>query len=84
MRELSKVGKKGLVTVPARIRRKLGAEEGDYLMWEVVGDRVIVSVVKNPYKFLKGRHDDPMLTYDNVEGEADSILEGEINAGNRT
>jgi AbrB family looped-hinge helix DNA binding protein len=83
MRELSKVSKKGLTTIPAKIKNALGVEEGDYLEWSVIGDKAVVRVVKNPYKFLKGRHDDPGLTYEAVEGEADNILGREAGAGNR-
>ena len=83
MRALSKISKKGLTTIPSKVKELLGAEEGDYLEWRTVGDKVVVGIVKNPYKFLKGRHDDPNLTYDTVENEADDILRREVSAGNR-
>lgn len=84
MKELSKISKKGLTTIPSKIKEKLGAEEGDYLSWELVEGKVIVDLVKNPYKFLKGRHRDPNLTYDRVEGIADEIIKRDVDAGNRT
>ncbi len=80
MRELSKISKKGLTTLPSRIKDALGAEEGDYLEWRVVGNEVVVRVVKNPYKFLRGRYNDPKLTYDAVEGKADQILRRDVDA----
>ncbi len=83
MRELSKISKKGLTTIPAKIKNLLGVEEGDYLSWEVAGDKVVVSLIKNPYKFLKGRHEDPGLIYEKVEENADRLMMGELNAGNR-
>ena len=67
--EVSSVSRKGLTTVPAGVRRALGVEEGDVLVWEVDEKRnvAIVKAVKNPIKFLRGRYDDPSLTYERVE-----------------
>ena len=81
MAEISKISKKGLTTIPLRVKESLGAEEGDYLEWEVKEGYVIVRLAKNPYKLLKGRHRDPELTYEKVEGIAYELLEREVNAG---
>ncbi len=83
--EVSRVSKKGLTTVPVRIRKVLGVEEGDVLIWEVDEKRnaAIVKVIKNPIKFLKGRYDDPSLTYERVEELADRLIVREIRASNR-
>ena len=81
----AKVSRKGLTTVPARIRRELGIEEGDFLIWEVDRERDVINVrvVKDPLKHLKGKYNDPRLSYEMVEGVADSLLEGEVLAGDR-
>ena len=85
MRACSKVSRKGLTAIPARVRRELGIEEGDFLIWEVDRERgsISVRVVKNPLKHLKGKYNDPRLSYEMVEGVADSLLEGEVLAGDR-
>jgi len=79
----SKISRKGLTTVPHEVMKALKAEDGDYLEWEVKKGYAIVRVAKNPYKLLKGRHRDPKLTFEKVEGIADKLVEAEIDAGNR-
>jgi AbrB family looped-hinge helix DNA binding protein len=85
MRARAKVSRKGLTTIPAWVRRELGIEEGDFLIWEIDRERgsISVRVVKNPLKHLKGKYNDPQLSYDMVEEVADSLLEGEVRAGTR-
>jgi len=83
---LSKVSRKWLVNIPAKVRETVGLEEGDYLLWEVREDEdiIIVRPVKNPFKMLKGKYDDKKIVYRSVEEEADKILEGMVkDAGNR-
>ena len=79
----SKISKKGLTTIPLEVKKALKAEDGDYLEWEVKEGYAIVRVAKNPYKLLRGRHRDPKLTFEKVEGIADKLIEAEVNAGNR-
>ncbi len=82
---LSKVSRKGLVNIPARVRRLLGIEEGDYLVWDVDVEKkvAIIRVIKHPYKYLKGKYNDPRLAYNVVEEKADKLILGEANATNR-
>ncbi|MDK2383871.1 MAG: AbrB/MazE/SpoVT family DNA-binding domain-containing protein, partial [Candidatus Korarchaeota archaeon] len=62
---VSKVSRKGLTNIPSKVRREAGIEEGDLMVWEVEGREVIrVRIVKDPLKHLKGKYDDPDLTYD--------------------
>ncbi len=81
---VSRVSKKGLTSIPARVRKALGIEEGDELVWEVVEERgvAIVKVVKNPLKQLEGKYSDPNLTYEKVEELADRLVVGELRADN--
>ena len=74
--ELSKVSGKGLTNIPAKIRRAAKIGEGDLLAWEFNGESSLITirVIKNPYKFLKGRLNDPNLTYDKVEETGDKLL----------
>ena len=53
------------------------------LVWEVDEKRnvAIVKAVKNPIKFLMGKHDDPSLTYERVEEQADELVAREACAG---
>lgn len=76
LRACSRVSRKGLTTIPAWIRRELGIEEGDFLIWEVDRERgsISVRVVKNPLKHLKGKYNDPQLSYEAVEEVADPLL----------
>jgi AbrB family looped-hinge helix DNA binding protein len=39
LRACSRVSRKGLTTIPAWVRRELGIEEGDFLIWEVDRER---------------------------------------------
>ena len=82
--EVSRVSKKGLTSIPAKVRRMLGIEEGDVLVWEVDRERsvAIVRVIKNPVKYLKGRYNDPNLAYERVEELADRLVVRELHAGN--
>ncbi len=63
----------------------MGIEEGDYLIWDIDPNKkiVVVRVLKNPYKYLKGKYNDPRLTYEEVEEKADRLLMGEARADNR-
>ncbi len=45
-----KVGEKGVVYLPAKIREKLGIKKGGELLLEVRGDQVILRPVKTIFK----------------------------------
>ncbi|MCD6369456.1 MAG: AbrB/MazE/SpoVT family DNA-binding domain-containing protein [Thermoproteales archaeon] len=84
--ELSKVSRKFLTNVPAKVRKALGIEEGDLLAWSVNVEKkiIVVKVIKNPYKALCGKYHDPTMVYDAVEEKVDDVLfEAIRNAGNR-
>lgn len=57
---------------------QLGLDEGDRIVWQVVGERdekiACVKPVPNPYKKLTGRRKNLELTYEKVEGVADSLI----------
>lgn len=86
----STVSKKGLTTVPSKIREVLDIKSGDKLEWRIVkkNDKPLIEVEaeKNPYEFLKGRRKDPEGTFDRVEDLADTLIakEAKVSAGNRT
>ncbi|MFQ5887686.1 MAG: AbrB/MazE/SpoVT family DNA-binding domain-containing protein [Candidatus Hydrothermarchaeales archaeon] len=81
----STVSRKGLTTVPSKIREALGIKSGDKLEWRVVkkNDKTLIEVEaeKNPYEFLKGRRKDPEGTYNRVENLADALIAKEARAG---
>jgi len=81
---VSKVSKKGLTNIPAKVRKELGIEEGDVLIWEIDKQHniAIVKVIKNSIKYLKGKYNDPNLTYEAVEELADKLLMRELHASN--
>jgi len=76
--EFSRISRKFLVSIPAKVRKALGLEVGDILMWDVEGDKVVIRIMKNPVKALRGKYDDPSLTYDSVEEKADELLMKEV------
>lgn len=75
------MSKKGLTTVPRKIREQLGLEEGDRLLWRVVeenGERAaLVKALSNPYQTLRGRRRAAELTYERVEELADRLVSEE-------
>jgi AbrB family looped-hinge helix DNA binding protein len=81
----STVSRKGLTTVPSRIRELLGIKPGDRLEWRIVkrDDKTLIEVEagKNPYEFLKGRRKDLRGVYERVEHLADALLVEEAKAG---
>jgi len=55
--EQSKVLQKGKVTIPADIRRKLGINEGDFVTFEIVNNKIVIlppNTVPNPTELLDG------------------------------
>jgi AbrB family looped-hinge helix DNA binding protein len=53
----SKVLQKGKITIPAKIRKRLGINKGDYLNLEIVGNRLVLfssKTVLNPTELLSG------------------------------
>lgn len=81
----SKVSRKGLVNIPAKVRESLGIEEGDLLQWTIDtrSRTATIRVVKNPAEKLKAKYSDPRLAYSEVEGEADKAIEAMTHAHNR-
>ncbi|RLG62122.1 hypothetical protein DRN84_02475 [Candidatus Geothermarchaeota archaeon] len=81
---VSKVSKNGLVTIPMEIRRRFGIEVGDLIIWSIDerDNAIILYVIKEPLKYLEGKYDDSEIVYEVVEETADSLIQGEENAGN--
>lgn len=81
----STVSRKGLTTVPSKIRKVLGIKTGDRLDWRVVRKdaRTLIEVEakRNPYEILKGRRKDPNASFDRVENLADALIAKEAKAG---
>jgi AbrB family looped-hinge helix DNA binding protein len=81
----STVSRKGLTTVPSKIREILDIKPGDRLDWRVVkrDHRTLIEVEaeKRPYEYLKGRRKDPMAVYERAEGVADRLLAEEAKSG---
>jgi len=53
----TKVLQKGKITIPAKIREKLGISEGDYLQLDIVGSKLVLfppRTVPNPTELLSG------------------------------
>jgi len=76
---ISKISDKGLTTIPIHIRKKLNLKTGDKIHWiEYGADRAIVTVIRDPFKFLKGRYSKLNLKYEELEHEADKLLEKEV------
>ncbi|ADM27960.1 transcriptional regulator/antitoxin, MazE [Ignisphaera aggregans DSM 17230] len=46
MRTILKVGKKGVIVLPKAFREKIGIEEGDEVLVEVVNDTIVLKPLK--------------------------------------
>lgn len=55
MHEQAKLTSKGQITIPKRIRARLGVKEGDALVFNEEGDKMVVSKVRNKSPFEKYR-----------------------------
>jgi len=72
----SKVSDKGLTTIPKEIRNRLGIRKRDLLRWIVDQKGTIsVRVISDPYAALKGSHTRSQLKYEDLEGQADALLD---------
>jgi AbrB family looped-hinge helix DNA binding protein len=57
MGEQVKVLQKGKITIPADIRQKLGIAEGDYVILQIIDNKVVIlppNTVPNPTELLSG------------------------------
>ena len=57
MGEQVKVLQKGKITIPAKIRQKLGINEGDCVTLDIIDNRVVIlppNTVSNPTELLDG------------------------------
>jgi AbrB family looped-hinge helix DNA binding protein len=57
MGEQVKVLQKGKITIPAGIRQKLGIAEGDYVILQIIDNKVVIlppNTVPNPTELLSG------------------------------
>jgi AbrB family looped-hinge helix DNA binding protein len=57
MGEQVKVLQKGKITIPADIRQKLGIDEGDYVILQIIDNKVVIlppNTVPNPTELLSG------------------------------
>ena len=53
LKKLAKVTRKGQVTIPREVRRRLGVRAGDRLQFEEDGDGVRVTAVRKESPFVK-------------------------------
>lgn len=79
---VSTVSKKGLTTIPSKVRAAFKMKEGDMLEWRIIEaqDEIVIQIkpIPSPYHFLKGRRRDPELTYEKVEDLADKLIMREL------
>jgi len=55
MQKQAKISSKGQITVPPDVRSALGVRAGDYLLFESVGEDIVVCAVKTKSSFSKYR-----------------------------
>ena len=55
MQKQAKISSKGQITVPRDVRRALGVQAGDHLVFESIGDEVRVRALKTKSAFSKYR-----------------------------
>jgi AbrB family looped-hinge helix DNA binding protein len=56
------IDSKGRILLPKSVREKLGLREGDEVELAVVGDKLVISKLEDPFKVLEGLLGD--LTFD--------------------
>ncbi len=74
--ETRTVSKKGLATVPSKMRQLRRIKTGDKLEWQVIKKEeglIQIRVLQGLYIFLKGKRGDPNTTYENVEHLASGL-----------
>ena len=53
LEEIVRVGKKNVVVIPSRVRKKVGIKEGDLLELKVEGDRILLKRLSSePFRVL--------------------------------
>ncbi|RLI78807.1 AbrB family transcriptional regulator [Archaeoglobales archaeon] len=53
LEEIVKVGKKNIVVIPSKIRKKVGIKEGDLLRINVKGDKILIEkLTSEPFSVL--------------------------------
>ena len=62
---VSKLTSKAQTTVPQAVRAALGLSEGDELLYEIDGERVVLK------KARRAAADDPFATFQEWDGDAD-------------
>lgn len=74
MRYVSKVTRNYQVTIPLEIREKLGIKVGDYIMFEVRGDEIVIKAYKRPWSTIKlGRK----VSVEEIEEIADKAFDND-------
>jgi len=68
----SKLTRKAQTTIPLPVRNALRLSEGDELLYQIEGDRVVLSKVE------RGAVDDPFATFSEWSSEADARAYGDL------
>ncbi|WP_338598599.1 AbrB/MazE/SpoVT family DNA-binding domain-containing protein [Sulfolobus tengchongensis] len=72
MKYASKVTRNYQVTIPSEIREKLNIKEGDYVVFELRGDEVVIKAYKKPWTTISlGRK----VSVEEIEEIADKVFE---------
>ncbi|RLI77499.1 AbrB family transcriptional regulator [Archaeoglobales archaeon] len=71
LEETIKVGKKNIVVIPSKIRKKVGIREGDLLKIKVEGDKILLEKLSSePFKVLADVIGEPYIEeVDEVKAE---------------
>jgi len=79
---ISRVSKKGLITIPAEFRKKFHIQDGDLIIWDIDEENnvILLRIIKDPLKYLEGKYDDSKIVYEAVEETADKLVFGELDA----
>lgn len=70
----SRITSKAQTSVPQAVRKALGLDAGDDLVWEIEGDRVVVRRVFNPSDLF----DNPFATFTEWSDELDCEAFGDL------
>ena len=74
-RILLRIGRKGAIYLPRKVMRKLGLNEGDYLLLRVKDSRIILDIISDPFLLTVKSKKWAKTTVEEFEKESEQIQE---------
>jgi len=74
-RILLRIGRKGAIYLPRKVMRKLGLNEGDYLLLRIKDNRIIIDIIPDPFLLAVKSKKWAKTTVEEFEKESEQIQE---------